>query len=98
MPNPNTEAFRKAPPKKVSNKPKIPSACPVNFDESTPGRVTKDPSLKMIRNPKVFRILVLNSSMENIFFMVSMNFFIYSSAVIEPPAFSIASFAFSENL
>ncbi len=75
MPNPKMEALLNAPPKNVSSKPKIPPASPPNFEGSTPGNTTNDPRRKIMRKPRVFKILVLNSSMENIFFMVVKNFF-----------------------
>jgi hypothetical protein len=70
------EAFENAPPRIVSSKPNIPWASPDSFEGSTPGSTTNEPSLKIIRNPRVLKILSLSSSMENIFFMVEKKRFI----------------------
>lgn len=70
IPKANIDDRLKAPPKKVSNKPNIPPAFSVSKEGSIPGSVTYDPNLKMIKNPNVFKILVLSSSMEKIFCMV----------------------------
>lgn len=75
------EALLKAPPRKVSIKPNIPSGAPPSFDGSTPGSTMNEPNLKMIKNPMVFRILTLKSSIEKMFFTVEINFFIYLNLV-----------------
>ena len=72
MPKPKMEALLKAPPKKVSNKPKMPSACPLNFDGSTPGKTTKEPKRKINSNNKVVKMRPRSSSMEKMFFNVSL--------------------------
>lgn len=76
IPKAKIEALENAPPKMVSNNPKIPCASPDNLDGSTPGSTTKEPSLNIIKNPIVLKILSLSSSMENIFFMVEKKRFI----------------------
>jgi hypothetical protein len=76
IPNPKIDALLNAPPKKVSNNPKIPPALSINFDESIPGSVMNEPNLKTIRKPRVFKILVLSSSIEKMFAIVLKNLFI----------------------
>lgn len=80
IPNAKIDALLKEPPKNVFNKSKIPPCAPApKILGSTPGRTMKEPNLKMIRNPIVFRILTLRSSIEKIFRMVSKNRFILRS-------------------
>jgi hypothetical protein len=72
IPRAKIDALLKAPPRKLFRYPSIP---PELRDGSKrlafiPGRTIKDPSLKIIRNPIVFRILILRSSIEKIFFIV----------------------------
>lgn len=85
IPKPKMEALLNAPPRKVSIKPKIPSGAAPNLEGSTPGRTMKEPNLKMIRKPIVFRILTLRSSIEKIFLTVEINFFIYLNLVYRTP-------------
>ena len=87
MPSPKIEALLKAPPKNVSIKPKMPSAGPFNLDGSTPGSTIKEPNRKMIRNPIVFKILILKSSIEKMFLTVEINFFINSNCVYRTTRF-----------
>ena len=70
------EALLKAPPKKVSIKLKIPSEEPDNWLGSIPGKTIKEPSLNTIRNPIVFSMRILKSSIEKMFLTVVINFFI----------------------
>jgi len=71
------EALLKAPPKKVLSRPKIGlAASDTNLSGSTPGNTTHEPNLKMIKKPRVLRILTLRSSIEKMFLMVLKNFFI----------------------
>jgi hypothetical protein len=72
MPNANIDALLNAPPRNVFRYPKIPLVFLVGSNKfgSIPGNTMKDPSLNMIRNPIVFRILTLRSSIEKMFFMV----------------------------
>ena len=76
IPKPKIEALLKAPPKKVSSRPNMPPALSTNLDGSIPGKVMKEPNLKIIRKPSVLSIRVRSSSIENIFDMVLKNFFI----------------------
>jgi hypothetical protein len=74
------EARLKEPPKKVFNKSRIPPcALSPNNVGSIPGSAINDPNLKMIKNPIVFRILTLRSSIEKIFRIVSKKRFMLRS-------------------
>jgi hypothetical protein len=75
MPKPKMDALLNAPPKKVSRRPSKPPVSPCNWEGSTPGNTMNDPNRKMRIYHKVLRIRVRRSSMEKMFFMVLMNFF-----------------------
>jgi hypothetical protein len=72
IPNAKIDALLNAPPRKLFKYPRIPPALRVGSSRfaSIPGNTINDPSLKMIRNPMVLRILTRRSSIEKIFFMV----------------------------
>jgi len=72
MPKAKIDALLNAPPRKLFKYPRIPVEFLSGSSKlgSMPGKTTNDPSLKIIKNPIVFRILILRSSMEKMFFMV----------------------------
>jgi hypothetical protein len=72
MPSAKMDALLNAPPRKLFKYPNIPLEFLLGSNKfgSIPGSTIKEPSLKMIKYPMVFRILTLRSSMEKMFFMV----------------------------
>ena len=62
-----------------------------------PGKVIKEPNLKTTRKPKILRILVRSSSIENIRYGFE-KFFHQPITLAVPPAASIALAAVFENL
>jgi hypothetical protein len=72
IPNAKIDALLNAPPRKLLRKPNIPPVFLFGSSRfgSIPGITIKDPSLKMIRKPIVFKILIRRSSIEKMFFMV----------------------------
>jgi hypothetical protein len=80
IPNAKMDARLNEPPRKVFNRSKIPPCAPVpNKLGSMPGSTMNEPNLKMIKNPIVFRILILRSSIEKIFRIVSIKRFMLRS-------------------
>ena len=80
IPNAKMDALLKEPPRNVFNKSKIPPVAPApNKEASMPGSTMNEPNLKMIKNPIVFRILTLRSSMEKMFRIVSKKRFMLRS-------------------
>jgi hypothetical protein len=80
IPNAKMDALLNEPPRNVFNKSKIPPCAPApNKLASMPGSTMNEPNLKMIKNPIVFRILTLRSSIEKIFRIVSKKRFILRS-------------------
>ena len=75
MPKAKMEALLKAPPSKLSKIPNTPSDLPGRRLGSMPGSTTKEPKRKMNKNNKVFKIRVLKSSIEKMFLIVVINFF-----------------------
>lgn len=77
IPKAKMDALLKEPPRNVFNKSNIPPWAPSSrISGLIPGKTIKDPSLKIIKKPMVFKILTRRSSIEKIFFMVVKNFFI----------------------
>jgi hypothetical protein len=76
MPKPKIEALLKAPPSKLSNIPSTPSDLPGNLFGLMPGSTTKEPNRNITKNNSVFKILLLKSSIEKMFLIVVINFFI----------------------
>ena len=76
IPSAKMDALLKAPPRKVSSKPNNPCAEKFIRSGSIPGSTTNDPKRNIVINKRVLRIRVLNSSIEKIFLIVSINRFI----------------------
>jgi hypothetical protein len=80
IPNAKMDALLNEPPRNVFNKSKIPPRAPAPKTLGLmPGSTMNEPNLKIIRNPIVFRILTLRSSIEKIFRIVSIKRFILRS-------------------